>query len=466
MASMRILAPAGKAIPVHSSPTHWLTEVGKQDAPATEFQFERRDWQVAVMLGLLTFVTFLATLRCGFINLDDPPFVYGNIHVQQGLTFGGLRWAFSNLEQGAFLPLTWISLQLDAQLYAKSAWGYHLTNVLLHSANAMLLFALLRMATGSAWPSAAAAAVFAVHPLRVESVAWVTERKDVLSAFFGLLALIAYVHYTRRKGWPSYGMVLSLYGMSLLSKSTLVTLPCLLMVLDHWPLGRLRPPRVGHWVGLAVEKLPFVIASVGVAAITFLGQRRLDWVEDRLSLLIRVANASLSYVRYARKTIFPKDLAIWYAFRQPNAGAAVAAIVTLLLITFLVLRKAHQRPWLAAGWLWYVGTLVPMIGLVMVGGIGMADRYSYFPTIGLLIMVLWSLPDRLPSPRWSLACASAAAIMILTLCLATQKQISYWQSPMALWEHDVEVADSKVGRQMLVRCTPTTVLTGFTMATS
>ena len=385
-----MLTPPGISIPRDSGPIS-IFEV-REGTPAT--RFEARDWWLTIVLGLLTLVTFLATLRCGFVDVDDPQLVYKNAHVISGMTLDGLRWAFSNIEQGAYLPLTWISFQLDDQLYALHAWGYHLTNVLLHSANAMLLFVFLRLSTGSSWRSAGVAAIFAVHPLRVESVAWVTERKDVLSAFFGFLTMIGYFYYAQQP-CRRYRLVACLYTLSLLSKSMLVTLPCLLLVLDIWPLRRLKPPCLPCLGWLVLEKLPFACAAAVIAVATFVGQKRIGAVQnDRINLAERVENAFLSYVSYPEKMVWFKDLAIWYSFKQPQIWHAIAAATVVLLMTLLVVWTARRRPWLAVGWLWYLGTLVPMIGLVAVAGIAMADRFTYFPSIGLLIMVFGQSPIR------------------------------------------------------------------------
>ena len=321
----------------------------------------------------------------------------------------------------------------------------------------MLLFIFLRLATGATWRSAVTAAVFAVHPLRVESVAWVTEGKDVLCGFFGFLTLIAYVPYARRPTWRKYAAVLALFTMCLLSKSMLVTLPCLMLLLDFWPLERLRwpgtNPREGlaqplasehhawSFVQLALEKLPLLVPAAAIGIVTLMGQSHIGGVQDmgEVSLLARLANASVSYLRYIGKMFWFKDLAAMYPFRPVSLGLAVPAMAAVLLITLPVLWQARRRPWLAVGWLWYLGTLVPMIGLVAVGGLAWATRFSYFPTIGLLIMAFWAVPDPGPSPRLKLAYGGGFLAILLVLCAATQRQIGFWKNSVILWKHDLQI---------------------------
>jgi tetratricopeptide (TPR) repeat protein len=427
----------------------------------------RRDWLAAAALACVTFATFLPALRCGFINYDDPFYVTNNPLVLNGLCVAGVREAFTTFTQANWHPLTWLSLQLDASLWRKSDGtldprGFHLTNVLLHAANAALLFGALRVLTGCFWRSAVVALLFAVHPQRVESVAWVTERKDVLSMFFGLLALLAYALYARRPSAGRYATVMAAYALSLMAKAMLVTLPCLLLVLDWWPLRRWLGPPAGPPVSsdapdvteaipssgpgrgrprrLVLEKLPLFALAVVACVITYraqLGGGVRDW--EKFPLDVRVENAAIAYVAYPVQMVWPVGLAPLYPHRGRGIPPAVAAGAALLIVavTFVAVIVRRRAPYLLTGWLWYLGTLVPVIGLLQVGIQSYADRYSYFPQVGLLLAVCWGVADLCRAwPRTALAAAATAAV---ALAAVTRQQIPYWNDSLTLWTHDIEV---------------------------
>jgi tetratricopeptide (TPR) repeat protein len=423
------------------------THPGRGSAGLPVRNLGRRDWLAAAALAALAFAAFAPALRCGFINFDDNYYVYDNGHVLGGLSAAGLRWAFTTFTGANWHPLTWLSLQLDATLWktpdgGANPLGFHLTNVLLHATSAALLFLALRSLTGAFWRSLAVAILFAVHPLRVESVAWVAERKDVLSVFFGLLALWAYASYVRRPSLVRFLLVAAPFTLSLLCKPMLVTLPCLLLVLDWWPLGRLADR--GAWP-LLREKLPLFALVAASSVSTVIAQSALGAVLDTryITLAVRLANTLVSYQAYLWKTFWPNPLAVFY----PHPGLCgvgieppLVALATLVLaaITILAIALRTQAPYLLTGWLWYLGTLVPVIGLVQVGGQGYADRYSYFPQIGILIAVCWGAAALAPArPRALLAVATVAVVLLAGV---TWRQLSFWQDSESVWKHDLDVA--------------------------
>ena len=401
-----------------------------------------------IRLGLVLVVVAIygQTLGAGFIAFDDPGYVYGNAHVRAGLSLAGVRWAFSTFQQSNWHPLTWLSLQLDAQLYGLNAGGFHLTNLLLHAANTLLLFGWLRRSTGARWPAALAALFFAAHPLHVESVAWVTERKDVLSTFFFCLTLLAYGRFVeggpRRKCW--YALALGLYGLSLLAKPMLVTLPLLLLLLDGWPLARFtRATPRGRARALLLEKLPFGVLAAASCVVTALAQRTQAMVAlETLPLRFRLASAALGVGTYLQKTFWPQGLGVFYPYwHQVAWWQPLGWGIMLAGLTALALWGGRAQPALAVGWLWFVGTLVPVIGLVQVGSQAVADRYTYVPHLGLFVALAWSGEAawrRWPQARrWlgGLAAAAAAACVGLGI-----RQASYWQDGVTLFEHTVAVS--------------------------
>jgi Flp pilus assembly protein TadD len=400
----------------------------------------RRDVVIGLTLGVLALAAHSGVTANDFIDYDDPEYVTHNPQVKNGLTAEGLRWAWTTFRTGNWHPLTWMSLQLDAQLYGLNPAGFHLTNLLLHGANVVLLFGVLRGMTGAVGRSAVVAALFAVHPLHVESVAWVAERKDVLSTLGGLLTLAAYARYA---AWPSVGrylVVMLTLTLGLLAKPMLVTLPCVLLLLDYWPLGRFQAVSVRR---LVLEKLPLLALSAVFSAITLVAQRHGEALPslEHLPLGTRLATALIGYLDYLRTTIWPSGLAVFYPYpsRAADWSRAALAAVVLAGVTAAVIRSARRRPYLAVGWFWFMGTLVPVIGLVQVGEQVRADRYTYVPNIGLYLMAAWGLGEL--AVRWRSAVVPAGiALLALAACLfLTRQQVEYWKDARTLWEHTAAV---------------------------
>ncbi len=397
-------------------------------------------WAVPVLLVTGIALIYAQTYRHDFVNIDDEGYVSKNPYVRKGLTAEAVVWAFTTNHTGEWHPLTWISLMLDSRFYGTSfAGGYHLTNVLLHAANAVLLFLLLRQMTGRLWPSALVAALFAIHPTRVESVAWVTERKDVLSGLFGLLALWAYLWYTVAPNIVRYFLVVLMLALGLMAKPVLVTWPFVFLLLDYWPLRRPLGWR------LLLEKVPLVIAVASCAAVTFLLQGAGGNVSSlsSVSALARLGRTMSLYLSYMRVSFWPANLSL-YAIPKSESywwGAAAAGVLALLTVGAVELARRGQR-WLAVGWFWFLGTFVPTIGLVQVGAQVQADRFLYLPQIGLWIAVVWSAAvDPLRGcPAKSrrihtgnLAVAAAAFMALFTI--AAWRQASFWRDSESLWTH-------------------------------
>jgi tetratricopeptide (TPR) repeat protein len=389
-----------------------------------------------------------------FINYDDDYYVTDNPHVQAGLTAEGLRWAFSSLfDADSWHPLTWLSLQLDAQLFGTPAAGYHRTNVLLHAANTVLLFWLLKRLTGAVWPSAAVAAFFGLHPAHVEAVAWVTARKDVLSTHFWLLATIAYTWYVERPGVGRYLLLLLFFALGLMAKPMLVTLPAVLLLLDYWPLAR----RQNSLRRLLLEKLPLMALVIPVVLLTLWSQPAGARAPTGVTPFDRVANALVSYVEYLRIAFWPVDLAILYPHPSaaPPAWQAVAAGVLLAALTCAFVRSGRTRGYFAVGWLWFLGTLVPVIGLVqhvgMSGPGALADRYTYVPYIGLFIVPAWAVADFCGRESRRMIFAAGLAGAALAWCLVlTWRQIDTWRDSEALWRHALAVTKNNSGAHAML----------------
>ena len=418
--------------------------------------FARRDngwrtWGVCLVLALAVLLVFGRAVRYDFVDYDDDQYFSANPHVQDGLGWGGVMWAFGTHYASNWHPLTWLSLMLDVDLFGPGPAGPHLTNVALHTANTVLLFLLLRGLTGAQWRSAFVAALFGLHPLHVESVAWVSERKDVLSALFGLLTLMMYGRYvaeTRVQGRKSrvfYGMALIFFLLGLMSKPMLVTLPFVMLLLDGWPLGRFKPASgSGHQAPLlllTVEKLPFFALCAASSALTLMAQKDAVQPLGHISISIRAVNAIVSYTRYLWKTLWPVNLAIPYPHPGfGNFGLFCLATVLMLAVTVTVIRSVRVFPFLLTGWLWYLGMLVPTIGLVQVGTQSMADRYTYLPLIGVFIIAAWGAGEF--TKRWRLPQAAiwCGAFLILSLCTSrTLDQLAYWKNSGTLFGHSIEV---------------------------
>jgi tetratricopeptide (TPR) repeat protein/uncharacterized protein YhhL (DUF1145 family) len=401
-----------------------------------------REAVITVALVVLTYVVFGQVASHHFINYDDGQFVFENAAVKGGLSGSSVAWALTSTSIGWY-PLTWLSHMLDVQLWGLDAGRLLLTNVLLHAMSVLLLFAALRKLTGSTWRSAIVAALFAIHPMHVESVAWVSERKDVLSTLFAMLALLAYAR--RGESWRRQLLVAAAIAASLMAKQMYVTLPFLLLLLDVWPLGRLRldssAPR--QIIPLLREKSLAFLLAIGGCIVAVIGQRNLSAVQstDVLPLSYRIENALLAYGRYLAKCFWPTDLAVPYPLQRelPTTSILLAAGL-LVLITVAAVATRKRAPYLLVGWLWFIGTLVPVIGLVQIGAQSMADRYSYFPFIGLFIAAVWGLADVASMLRLPRAVPAAIATIVIALfAFAAFRQTAYWRSSEALFTHTIGV---------------------------
>jgi tetratricopeptide (TPR) repeat protein len=415
---------------------------------------------VCLALIAANLIVYASVWHHGFVNFDDDDYVTANPVVLRGLTWHGVAWAFTTEHAVNWHPLTWLSHMLDVQLFGLDPGPHHLTNLLFHIANTLLLFGLLNRMTGALGRSAFVAGLFAVHPLHVESVAWVAERKDVLSTFFWMLTLWAYVEYVkrpdlRRPGLRRYAAVLLFFALGLMAKQMLVTLPFVLLLLDFWPLGRvgmgsnpaggsaLSSDRWATAVRLGWEKLPLLALSVVSSVVTFVIHQRGGAVIilSAIPLNLRVENALVSYVAYIGKMLWPARLAVLYPYAQSLPGWWVAGgFLVLMGISVVVIRAASRHPYLPVGWFWYLGTLVPVIGLIQVGDQAMADRYTYVPFIGLFIIVAWGVPDLLV--RWPLrriVLPAAASLLILACAITARGQLQYWENSTTLWTHALAV---------------------------
>ena len=400
---------------------------------------------IAAALALLTSFAYLPVLGNGYVLLDDGLYVIRNSWVLQGITAEGLARAWTANVANNWHPLTMLSHMLDCQLYGSEPAGHHLTSLLLHLANVLMLFEVLRRMTGAVWRSAAAAALFAVHPLHVESVAWIAERKDVLSAFFWLVAMLAYRRYALRPSFARYLLVALAMALGLMAKPMVVTLPFVLLLLDFWPLGRLRlEPGWRHRLALlAVEKLPLFALSAAASLVTLHFQATSVVNLEVVPWRLRLANAAVSYAAYLGKALLPRRLAVFYPLPlEIPVWRAAAAGGLLVLLTALALRRARKAPWLLVGWLWFLGTLVPVIGLVQVGRQAMADRYGYLPSIGLFVAVCWELPELAEArARWRAVLAALAVAAVLALTAATRAQVRHWENSVTLFRHAVKVTE-------------------------
>lgn len=433
----------------------------------------RRNWQsFAIAAGLFaaTFAVYGQVWSFGYMTVDDPAYVSANPAVRHGLSLQGVVWSFTHVHDSNWIPFTWISLMLDSSIYGVRPAGYHLTNVLLHALNAVLLFAALALATRSRIKSAFVAALFALHPLHVESVAWIAERKDVLSTFFGMLSLLMYVRYASGATRRTLGASLLFFVASLLAKQTLVTLPFVFLLLDFWPLGRVKPgallgrrPAEAANQGLTapenpaplkngsaptavvrcslgrliVEKIPFFAASFVFSAIAAAAQSSGGAVRtfQLLPLYAREMNAVSVYVAYLWKAIYPRGLVVYYPYPQAELNATVVTLCAalLLVITGAALVGLRRFPFLAVGWLWYLGTLLPMIGLVQIGSQRMADRYTYFPLIGIFLALVWLIPELVPSGfARSRVLPGVASLAVALLAVAAFQQVRLWKDNVVL----------------------------------
>lgn len=393
---------------------------------------------ICIALAGLTWLIFGQTLWHDFVNYDDPRYVYENTRITGGLSISGIAWAFTHIHSLNWHPLTTISHMLDCQLYGLKAGWHHFTNVLLHTLAAILLFRALEQMTGAVWRSAFVGAVFAIHPLRVESVAWIAERKDVLSGVFFMLTLLAYVCYVRSPRVARYLVVVFLFVCGLMSKPMLVTLPFVLLLLDYWPLARIK----GQFGKRVLEKIPLIALSAVSSIITFLVQKGAVGRAEDLPILERINNAVVSYVLYIWQMLWPVNLAVFYPHPENRLPfwEIASCLLLLICITVVTIGLRKQRPYLVTGWLWYLGMLVPVIGLVQVGWQGRADRYTYLPQIGLYIAATWGVTDLTALYRHQRATLSAAAVvLIVALSLCAWVQTSYWCDSERLFRHALAV---------------------------
>jgi len=385
--------------------------------------------------------------RHPFVNYDDDRYITENPHVHNGLTWRTITWAFTATEQGNWHPLTWLSHALDYQLFHQNPAGHHFTSLLIHAANAVLLFLFLMYATRRLGPSLFVAALFALHPINVESVAWVAERKNVLCTFFFFATLIAYCWYARQPDWRRYLVFAGLFVLGLMSKPMVITLPFVLLLLDYWPLGRIRGGHADATAAplskLVVEKLPLIALSAASAVITMQAQRAGGAMRStaQFSLAVRLENAVMAYAMYLWKMIWPSHLSPIYPHPGDSlAGWQVGTSALVLLAVTAVALKFRARRYLLTGWLWFLGTLVPVIGLVQVGDQAMADRYAYIPLVGIFIMIAWGIADLADSKQIGLVVrVIPAACVLLALSFATNRQLGYWSSNYDLWTHAVAV---------------------------
>ncbi len=406
---------------------------------------------ICLLLALTTVAVYWQVHHNEFIRFDDHLYIVDNQHVKSGLTWQGLAWAFTSTHAYNWHPLTWISHMLDSEFHGSAPGGHHFTNVIFHAANAILLFLVIRRLTGALWPSAFVAAVFALHPLHVESVAWASERKDVLSTFFWFLTTWAYARYVARPVLVRYLLIILFFALGLLAKQMLVTLPFVLLLLDYWPLKRFTlkagslsgsPPAAAS-VSIQrciLEKLPLFVLSVVASVVVFLAQEGTVVMKSLIEhpLSSRLANALAAYVTYIGKMFWPAHLAIFY----PHLGGKLlawqvtAAVLLLTAITALVIWKCWRYPYLAVGWFWYLGTLVPVIGLVQVGNQALADRYTYIPLTGLFIIVAWGIPDLLARLRYrKLIFSLSAALLLSILAVLTRGQVTHWRNDATVLKH-------------------------------
>jgi len=416
-----------------------------------EFIIKHRDILVCLFFVMATLAVYWQVQTCNFV-FDDIQYVTGNRHIQEDFTLENIIWAFTTIHASNWHPLTWLSHMLDHHFYGMNSGWHHLTNLFLHIANTLLLFLVFRKMTGCLWQSGFVAGLFALHPLHVESVAWVSERKDVLSTFFWMLTMWSYIWYVENPVVHRYILVVLFFALGLMSKPMLVTLPFVLLLLDFYPLNRVQFKQVDGSANaqrksialhLILEKIPLFVLVVMSSAVTFYAQKKGGAVGslEIYPFKVRIANALVSYVKYIGKMIYPSKLAVLY----PHPGMLpwwniVGACILLVSISFLAIRIVKQSPYFAVGWFWYLGTLVPVIGLVQVGRQSMADRYTYVPLIGIFIIIAWGLPELVAQWRYRNIWLATLGTVVLTILMAmTWKQVGYWKNSITLFEHTLKI---------------------------
>ncbi len=420
---------------------------------------------ISILLAVAILAIYWQVVNYSFILFDDEDYVLLNSRLRIGFTFENIYWFLTSSYAANWHPVTWFSHILDVKLFGLNAMGHHLTSVVLHGANSILLFLFLQRFTGSIWRSAAVAALFAIHPLNVESVAWISERKNVLSTLFWLLTLYFYASYAKQKSKTFYIFAIFTFILGLMSKQMLVSIPFVLLLLDYWPLHRI-PINIGtklsrhlkssEFRSLLLEKVPFLILAASVSVITVVSQQKAMNSLLGYSLTKRFANAATSYTQYLRKTFWPNDLGVFYPFPESiPLWEAIASTAVLIVVTSAALKLRARYPVLFVGWLWYLITLVPVIGIVKIGLQSMADRYAYIPSIGIFIIVVWSLADLFHNrPRSKLVLSCITGLCIILLSVNAWLQTSYWKDTMTLFTHtlastkDNYIALCAIGREL------------------
>ena len=415
----------------------------------------RPDVIICSFIVLATIFVYGQIRTHDFIGYDDDKYVTENHYVRQGLSKESVIWAFRSTHASNWHPITWLSHMLDVELFGMNAGAHHLTNLLFHILNSLLLFIVFRKMTAHVWQSGIVALLFAIHPLHVESVAWVAERKDVLSTFFGLLTIWSYARFVQRPAIARYLSVVGFFSLGLMAKPMVVTLPFVLLLLDYWPLNRIQVGQSNEYNGepnhglpllrLIYEKIPLLVLAGISCVVTFLAQEKGEALGllDVQPLMMRVANAVVSYVKYLQKMIWPHDLAILYPYPEViTAWQILGASAVLGSVTFLTIRYRKRLPWLFVGWFWYVGTLVPVIGLVQVGVQAMADRYTYIPLIGVFLILTWGTAALLGNWRYKKIALSVIAVVVLFVQISSAwAQVSYWKSSVRLFEQALRVTN-------------------------
>ena len=396
---------------------------------------------ICAVLAITIIAIYAQTLRYDYVAYDDDVFVTDNATVKAGLTAPGISWAFTTSFAANWQPLTWLSYELDNQIFGLHPGPEHAVNLALHLSSALLLFFVLLGMTGRTWLCAIVAGIFGLHPQHVESVAWIAERKDVLSTFFAMLALFLYARYTRVPSVGRYLLVALAFAAALLAKPMVVTLPLVMLLLDLWPLGRLTwPPERRKLWRLLLEKAPLLAMSAIVSVVTYVVQKQNGAMPEYMPITARLAKAIVSYVVYLGKTIWPTNLAVFYPYRPYSISAVLVTALVLAGLTALVFASARRGPWLLVGWLWFIGTLVPVIGIVQVGGQAIADRYTYFPMIGLAIAVVWTIAEILKKrPVLQRAAAAFATVVLAIFGVVAHAQAGYWKDSHTLFAHALAV---------------------------
>lgn len=413
-------------------------------------------WLAALLLAVATIVVYAPVRHHEFIDFDDGLYVYDNKQVQEGLSFDAIQWAFSLVKENNtyWHPVAWLSHMLDCQLFGLNPGAHHLSNLFFHLLNVLLLFlALLRM-TGALWNSAFVAALFALHPVNVDSVAWIAERKNLLSTTFWMLTMLTYAHYAARPSVLRYGGVTAVFTIGLMTKPMLVTLPCALLLLDFWPLGRFRWFRNGRNSSFAetstprliLEKIPLLALSFGAMALSFISLQKNSQILNEIvhPMGLRIANALVSYWHYLWKMVWPANLAVFYPFpKEIPLWQPVTAGIALIAATGLVIAYSRKKPYLATGWFWYLGTLTPVIGIIQ-GGLWpqIADRWAYVPYVGVFILIAWFAEDLAARQKWRRRILTASAIAILVVfSTLTTLQLKHWQTTESLFQHALHVTE-------------------------